>query len=177
MPYQPQVLKGGWAVIDCLTRDPVARTGDYGLVGRGLAISTALMLDALIEENPPHVSLSRYNQEPDQHDYSLALAWARVRIQQSQEIQAGDVVRLKDGTLRRVAHVWPDGYQPTGFYYGSFALGNGYASYSGGLDPLEPFPTPTEETMPVEFWFPHHNRLKAGSGVRCKIPVRVWQEA
>ena len=177
MPYQPQLVKGGWGVMDCLTRETVTRTGGYGPEPRELAATTALLLDALVEANPPTVSMARYHQEPDQHDYSIAVAWARVRIQQSQEIQAGDVVRLKDGTLRRVAHVWPDGYQPTGFHYGSFALGNGYASYADGLDPLEPFPTPTDEIMPVEFWFPHHNRLEAGSGVLCKIPVRVWQEA
>jgi hypothetical protein len=58
----------------------------------------------------------------------------RIQIRQEEsDIQVGDFVRLLDGTIKRVAHDWGDRVQLTnGIGSGSFYLGNGYTSYSGG---------------------------------------------
>jgi hypothetical protein len=74
-------------------------------------------------------------------------------------IKSGDFVRFVDGTLRRVSHVWtdarnkPDSIQTsTG---GSFYIGNGYMSFSGGLYSGVDFAqfTRTDETMHGRCWF------------------------
>ena len=53
--------------------------------------------------------------------------------------QVGDFIVMPDGTERRVAHDWGKdiGLQPTsGGPDRSFYLGDGYASFSGSLDPI-----------------------------------------
>ena len=150
--------------------------GDYGPSAARLAVTAALLLDALVHGPAPEVRLAP-GPRADLLNYSLVLAWTRRRIA-APALQVGDVVRLADGSTRRVAHIWPDGWQPTWTEgAGSFAFGDGDTSYSGGLDPLLPFPEPTEETQPAAFWIPHHDRLCAGCAVHVSLPVRVWQMA
>ena len=62
--------------------------------------------------------------------------------------RVGDFVTFADGVTRRISHVWPAGWNEDGvarlqtsdlpggdkpMYSGSYYLGDGYISYSGGL--------------------------------------------
>jgi hypothetical protein len=95
-------------------------------------------------------------------------------------IKSGDFVRFVDGTLRRVSHVWtdarnkPDSIQTsTG---GSFYIGNGYMSFSGGLYSGVDFAqfTRTDETMHGRCWFFDHDHARAGGGVEVEVLCPVW---
>ena len=185
MPFQPTIYNRhgerkedrrvqGWSVVDLTTYQPVIELGHYGPHEARLAVNAALLLDALVHGPAPEVRLAP-GERADLLNYSLVLAWTRKRIAEL-GLQVGDVVRLADGSTRRVAHIWPDGWQPTvAEGGGSFAFGDGYTSYSGSLDPLLPFPAPTEETRPAAFWIAHHDRLEANCAVHISLPVRVWQ--
>ena len=185
MPFQPTVYNRhgarkedrrvqGWSVVDLTTYRPLIELGNYGPHEARLAVSAALLLDALVHGPAPEVRLAP-GERADLLNYSLVLAWTRKRIAEL-GLQVGDVVRLADGSTRRVAHIWPDGWQPSvAEGGGSFAFGDGSTSYSGSLNPLLPFPGPTEETRPAAFWIAHHDRLCAGCAVHVSLPVRVWQ--
>ena len=165
----------GWSVIDLTTYRPVVELGQYGPHEQRLAVNAALLLDALVHGPAPEVRLEP-GPRADLLNYSLVVAWTRKRLADP-ALQVGDIVRLADGRPRRVAHIWPDGWQPVWKdSAGSFAFGDGTTSFSGSLDPLLPFPEPTEETQPAGgFWIAHHDRLCAGSAVPVSLPVRVWQ--
>ena len=92
-------------------------------------------------------------------------------------IKSGDFVRFADGTIRRVSHVWTD--EPVGIQTsdnGSWYLGNGYMSFSGGL--FCPIPaasmTRTDETMSGACWFFHHDFAYRDNGIYTSIPCPVW---
>ena len=164
----------GWAVVDLTTYRPVVELGQYGPHEARLAITAALLLDALVHGPAPEVRLEP-GPRADLLNYSLVVAWTRKRLAEP-ALQVGDRVRLAGGSTRRVAHIWPDGWQPVWKDgAGSFAFGDGHTSFSGSLDPLRPFPAPTEETQPAGFWIAHHDRLCAGCAVHVSLPVRVWQ--
>lgn len=94
--------------------------------------------------------------------------------------RVGDFVRMVDGELRRFTHEWNDGIQTTWKgQSGSFYLGNGYASYSGGLESAiaRSKLRDTGETREGAFWFFHHNHARAHNGVYFKIPCRVFEVA
>jgi hypothetical protein len=97
--------------------------------------------------------------------------------------RVGDYIRMKDGTLRRFTHAWPDAIQTTvgechpcrgdsSFYFG------GYMEFSGSLDrgisrdQIEP----TTEQLDGPIWFFHHNEAKAHNGVNAKISCRVYRQ-
>ena len=94
----------------------------------------------------------------------------------------GDYVIFADGTERRVSFVTPlewlpecDSVQTSDG--GSWYLGEGYCSFSGGLyrgvkrDTL----TLTDETRAGSCWFFHHNHRMAHNGVEVLIPFRVYE--
>jgi hypothetical protein len=97
------------------------------------------------------------------------------------EPRVGDFVTMPDGELRRFTHDWgaEHGIQTTWKgESGSFYLsGNGYASYSGGLEPAIPFSRikPTDEVRDGWFWFFHHNDQRAHNGVHVTLPCRVYR--
>ena len=187
MPFQPTLHNRhgarkedrrvqGWSVVDLTTYRPVIELGTYGRHEERLAVNAALLLDALVHGPAPAVRLAP-GPRADLLNYSLVVAWTRKRSA-APGLQVGDVVRLADGSTRRMAHIWPDGWQPTvAEGGGSFAFGDGSTSYSGSLDPLLPFPAPTEETRQAAFWIVHHDRLCAGCAVPVSLPVRVWRLA
>lgn len=122
---------------------------------------------------------TRYNlDEKDQAIFTERLAALAART----VIKVGDFIRLPDGTIKRVAHVWTDDFhapelvQPTFGKDGSYYLGKGYASYSGGLNigiPAEKF-TATNETLPGYVWFFHHDYHTGDNAVYAKAEFPVW---
>ena len=98
--------------------------------------------------------------------------------------QVGDYLRLHNGDLRRVAHVWDwgekdDGVQPDAPGYGGswYLEESGRGSYSGGLDPMIPFTRigePERLMRDAGFWFFHHDWPTAHNGVNFPIRCRVY---
>ena len=91
--------------------------------------------------------------------------------------RVGDFARLLDGTTRRFCHDWGDKIQITpAKESGSFYLGNGFADYSGGLEPSMPKTEFKQMGVPQDgrFWFFHHDERFAHNGVYFKIPCRVF---
>lgn len=88
--------------------------------------------------------------------------------------RVGDFVRFADGTIRRISHIWDDGPQTSDG--GSYYLGNGYVSMSGGLFPHVPNSsiTPTEEKREGSAWFFHHDYATAHNGVGVLVAFRVF---
>jgi hypothetical protein len=95
--------------------------------------------------------------------------------------RVGDFLRTSDGMLR-FTHDWGEDIQTTVKAkhpcYGdsSFYLGEGYASFSGSLDPAisKTLMRDTGETAEGSFWFFHHGFQGAGRGVNFRIPCRVY---
>ncbi len=94
--------------------------------------------------------------------------------------RVGDWINMRDGTRRRFTHDWGDGLQTTTpqFGLGSFYLGDGYADYSGALDPtvMRENIEATSEISPGDFWFFHHNFWGAGRAVNVELSCRVFNE-
>ena len=101
------------------------------------------------------------------------------------EPKQGDFIRFADGSIKRIARVWHDEngnaehIQPTtGNGNGiSFYIGEGYMSFSGGLDSgidAAKF-TRTNETMEGRAWFFHHDWAKAHNGIEVVITCPVWE--
>lgn len=89
--------------------------------------------------------------------------------------RVGDWIRFADGMVCQVSHLWPGSAQYT--YGGSFYLGDGYQSYSGGLEsgiPLESL-TLTDETKPGTVWFFHHDFHTGHNGVNATVECRVYE--
>jgi hypothetical protein len=111
--------------------------------------------------------------EPDDHDREIAIE-RLTRWDRDPDPRIGDYVILSDGSYVRFAHIWDDVLQTTDC--GSFYLGNGYVSMSGGLDPGVPPEQVvlTPEKKPGYFWFFHHNAPMGGGGVGLEAMCRVY---
>lgn len=102
--------------------------------------------------------------------------------------RVGDFVRFADGVTRRVSHLWAwdvrtDGPRPADWVDsaqtsdgGSFYLGDGYVSMSGGLHPGVPLETLTDtgELLSGQCWFFHHDWHRAHNGVNVCVPFRLY---
>jgi hypothetical protein len=80
---------------------------------------------------------------------------------------------------RRFTHDWDDTIQTTTprFGLGSFYFDrDGYADYSGALDPSIPKADlkDTGRTKDGQFWFFHHDSARAHNGVYFTVPCRVF---
>lgn len=95
--------------------------------------------------------------------------------------QVGDYLVFGYHDKRRITQVWGSdehGYAyQTGSIGGSYHLGDGYTSFSGGLDPAIPGEQiiDTGEREDARFWFFSEGIAGAGRGVDVTIPVRVWK--
>lgn len=96
--------------------------------------------------------------------------------------RVGDYVEFADGKVRRVSHAWEwqaDG--PLGSYQtsdsGSWYLGNGYVSFSGGLYCGVPGSTltVTKEKRLGRVWFFRNNWAEAHNGVETEADFRVYK--
>lgn len=102
--------------------------------------------------------------------------------------RVGDFVRFADGVERRISYIWRigagDGFWVRPADYdriqtsdsGSYHLGDGYVSMSGGLHPAIPANTlsETDETKPGPCWFFHHDLARAHNGVDVLATFRVF---
>ena len=120
-----------------------------------------------------------YPVTPDDYDKGMVDAYLdrwNSHFANSPDIpRVGDYVIMPDGSYERAAYVWPDGVQTcTG---GSFALGNGYASMSGALNPSIPLEkiVPTSERKEGRFWAFHHNAWHAHNGIGILTSCRVFR--
>jgi hypothetical protein len=87
----------------------------------------------------------------------------------------GDYVEFSDGVTRRISYVWPSAVQTSDS--GSFYLGNGYMSFSGGLYSTVPTETLTltDAVREAWAWFFHHDQREAHNSIHVRVPVRVWK--
>ena len=111
---------------------------------------------------------------PDDRDLKIA----QERVNSFDAIigpRVGDFVILPDGKYQRFSHEWPDQIQTCD--EGSFYLGNGYVSMSGGLDPgyKKEQIGPTDEIKPGHFWFFHHDLACGSNSVGLIMDVRVFR--
>jgi len=94
----------------------------------------------------------------------------------------GHFVRFVDGEIRRISYVWDCYDDPAQWGIqtskgGSFYLGDGYMSFSGGLDSSIDFVTfkLTDELMEGPAWFFHHDHPMAFNGVDVTVKCPVWE--
>lgn len=114
--------------------------------------------------------------EPDSLDAEILITRVRA-FDDRKGPRVGDYIRFSDGVTHRFSHAWPDGIQTSPG--GSFYLGEGYVSFSGGLDPIvrtEKIEA-TEEKRAGGFWFFHRDWWQAHSGVHAQVECRVFATA
>lgn len=90
--------------------------------------------------------------------------------------RVGDFIKMLDGTLQRFSHDWDDDIQTA--EGGSFYIGPGYVSFSGGLNPAIPKASIilTDEVSGGAFWFFHHDQHRAHNGVNFFMPCRIFKQ-
>lgn len=97
--------------------------------------------------------------------------------------RVGDYVRLPDGKLHRFSHRWDASENPSPADVlfqtsssGSWYLGDGWCSFSGGLDPSIPLSEiqSTDETCTGQVWFFDHNWAEANNALHVNVPFRVF---
>jgi len=98
---------------------------------------------------------------------------------ENQGARVGDFVIMPDGDTRRFTHDWHDGLQTTlpKTIDGSFYLGQGFISFSGGLDPIIPriHLLDIGKTELGRVWFFHHNEQRAHNAVHPWMKCRVFE--
>lgn len=128
----------------------------------------------------PTVPTTTVNDQLDARDAAI-LAERVAALDAVPGVRVGDYVRFPDlPVLRRVSYVWRDEHgavlsvqTTTG---GSFYLGRGYVSMSGGMSPGVPEDafTLTDETRGGSVWFFHHDWHTAHNGVDAVVDFRVF---
>lgn len=93
--------------------------------------------------------------------------------------RVGDFVIFANGVERRISHIWEWGDGPEAIQSsdgGSYYLGAGYVSMSGGLrPPVKPATlTPTDQKREGSVWFFHHDHWLAHNGIEATIEFRVF---
>lgn len=92
--------------------------------------------------------------------------------------RVGDYLIRLDGSVSRFTHNWDEAGLQDGGGQTSFYLGEGYCSYSGGLNPTVPLERieATEERRLGRVWFFNRDHRAAGNGVDFEIEFRVFKE-
>jgi len=115
----------------------------------------------------PHV-------QPDDRDQAIL----EEKISEMEELigpRVGDFVIFSDGVAHRFSYDWDGSLQTS--EGGSFYLGRGHVSFSGGLNP--PIPktklVDTGETKIGRVWFFHHNFATAHNGVNAEVEFKVYK--
>lgn len=117
--------------------------------------------------------------EPDEFDRGimsvLLEVWNSHYTHSPDHPRVGDYIITPEGQYVRAAYIWPDQTQTC--EAGSFHLGIGGASMSGGLD--HGYKTErlvnTGETKEGSFWFFHHRHQQAHNGVGLTCACRVFK--
>jgi hypothetical protein len=114
--------------------------------------------------------------EFDERD-AFILAGRKEELDKREGPRVGDWIRFADGAERRISHDWGDSFQYS--EGGSFYLGNGYVSFSGGLEPGIPADSLklTSEVKDGDVWFFHHDYQTAHNGVPATIKFRVYESS
>lgn len=89
--------------------------------------------------------------------------------------RVGDYLVFPDGHVERFSYDWGEDIQTS--QGGSFYLGEGSASFSGGLNEALP-KAAMEDTgafLSGRFWFFHHGHVTAHNGVDVVAPCRVFR--
>ena len=93
--------------------------------------------------------------------------------------RVGDWIREPNGRITRATHDWGDDsiMQHGGGEFGQFYLGNGYISYSGGLNTgiKKASLVKTDEMKPGKVWFFRNNYPTAGNGIDYMVDFRVYE--
>lgn len=117
----------------------------------------------------------------DDRDAGILIERRSMLFSQPFQPAQGDWIEFACGTVRRISHVWlDDNGRPKSIQSstgGSWYLGRGYISHSGGLFTGVPASTlaPTDQRRDAPIWFFHHDQHRAHNGVHAKVPVRVWK--
>ena len=101
-----------------------------------------------------------YTAHLDERDTAIALERVQQRLASAHPAQ-GDYI-LMDGEYHRIAYDWGDGLYQFECGAGSYYLGNGYASHSGGLEPGVRLPSlkPAGQKR-APYWFFHHDMKRS----------------
>jgi hypothetical protein len=131
-----------------------------------------------IEYNP---STHRYIPESQKEKDQRLISDRRESFDDIDGPRVGDFLKTADGTYHRFTHDWGDSIQTTSASYpahGSFYLGEGYVSYSGGLDPAidKKILRRILETREGRFWFFSGDSPRAHNGIYFNIPCRVYEK-
>lgn len=97
--------------------------------------------------------------------------------------RVGDWIREKSGRMTRATYDWnregqtDDIIQHSGSEYGQFYLGDGYLSYSGGLDTgiRKNQLRDTGKMKNGEVWFFKDDWHTGGNGIDFMVPFRVFE--
>lgn len=127
-----------------------------------------------VQESLDEGSLADLNPHLDHKDLILLIghlaAWDLI-----EKPRVGDLVKFTGSdAYHRIAHKWDDGYQTAPG--GSYHLGDGYMSMSGGLDrsiPIEEF-VDTHNRDVTSAWMWHHDRMEAHNGVNVRVFARIY---
>lgn len=120
---------------------------------------------------------------PNQHLDERNAAILDNRVEALLEItrpMVGDFAMMPDGAVKRISHIWDFGDGTTSIQTskgGSFYLGDGYVSFSGGLDPG----IDGNRFRDLGYrqhgscWFFRDDFWGAGRGLDVVAPFRVWR--
>jgi hypothetical protein len=100
-------------------------------------------------------------------------------------IRVGDWIKHKNGKFDRVTYIWRDEndvvfqIQTGGNKYGRYYMGDGYMSYSGGLN--TGYEVPKTKFRKLNYlrdgmvWFFRHNHHIGGNGIETIMRFRVFE--
>jgi hypothetical protein len=118
-------------------------------------------------------------------DYNRELATRRIiDLDAVEGPRVGDFVRYENGRMERVSHIWDFTDEDPSFVpqaqtseSGSFYLGHGYVSFSGGLNPGVKVSELrlTDEKKLGSVWMFNHDVRRAHNGVDFNIEFRVYE--
>lgn len=120
------------------------------------------------------LAVKLHGEGPDERD--LAIVAERVKaLDAVPGARVGDYVIFADGVTRRISYDWGNSVQTS--RGGSWYLGHGYTSFSGGLYRGVPTDTLTDtgETRDGTCWIFRHDMMRAHNGVDVRIPFRVFR--
>lgn len=102
-----------------------------------------------------------------------------VKYNQIKSPRVGDWIREKSGRMTRATHDWGNDsiMQHGGGEFGQFYLGDGYISYSGGLDTgiKKASLKLTDEVKTGKVWFFKNDYAMAFNGIDYMIDFRVYE--